>query len=78
MKKQAKRELLAELEQILEENKRLSQGGGLPKQMGLAVGVVAMYPWQFLALASLVAAGLVFVWSPLDFLKVVRGVLLVG
>lgn len=76
--KKSKAELLAELGAIVDENKKLSERGGLPKQMGWVVGVVARYAWESMVLASFVVTGFLFVWSPLDFMRVVRLVLLVS
>ncbi len=68
-------DFLRDLEKIVEENKRLKQGG-LPEEWAPIVNVVGTRVWESLAISAFVITGGVFLVWPLGVLGLVRYLLL--
>lgn len=70
------KDFMKELDQRLDENKRLSQGG-VPEKLQPVATWLGLYPWQSLLGLSLVITVVLFAWLQATVVEVVERVLLV-
>ncbi len=70
-------DFLKALDERLEENKKLSDKGGMPKELAPVVSLMGFYSWQVLLVLGFLVVGLWFLVEPVGMLKLVRGLLLV-
>jgi hypothetical protein len=74
--KNTEREFLAEMEKRLDENRRLSAHGGVPQSLAPVISVFGQHVWQMLLFGSFVVSSLLFLVFPLEFLGLVKKLLL--
>jgi hypothetical protein len=63
---------LKQLEERLEENRKLSERRGLPVWMAPAASVLGLRAWEGLLFGSFVVTALLFLVWPIEFMRLVR------
>lgn len=70
-----RRGFLDEMEVRMEENRKLSEKGGMPAFLAPVANVVGLSAWEALATASFVITAVVFVVWPIELVGLVRWLL---